>query len=191
VTEDESQGPGQTTMRLVDTLPEWAMGAEVSGLLGPLKEGARTRQPRSRRRTPTGRPERFSVEQVRLAVTRSDGCLRAVAHALRCSRSTVQNYFRRYPDLYTEAVQAREGMLDEAEGQLYKLVRAGNLGAICFLLKTQGKSRGYTERPERPVPQHDLSRLTDEELLVLGPILTKLNGPAPTGWAPPPDTTNL
>jgi hypothetical protein len=188
--EVESHGPEEPTMHRVDTLPELEMGAGVSDLLGSLQKGTRTTQPRSRRRAPGGRPQRFSIEQVRLAVTRSDGCLRAVAHSLRCSRGTVQNYLRRYPDLYAEAVQARQGMLDEAEGQLYKLVRAGNLGAICFLLKKQGKGRGYTERPEPPVPQHDLSRLTDEELLVLGPILTKLNGPAPTGWAPLPGRTN-
>ena len=29
-----------------------------------------------------------------------------------------------------------------------KLIRAGNLTAIIFFLKTQGKSRGYSERSE-------------------------------------------
>ena len=31
---------------------------------------------------------------------------------------------------------------------MWDLVLAGNLGAIIFFLKTQGKERGYTERQE-------------------------------------------
>ena len=33
-------------------------------------------------------------------------------------------------------------------GQLHRLVRDGNLGAVIFYLKTQHKIRGYTERIE-------------------------------------------
>ena len=39
-------------------------------------------------------------------------------------------------------------MADEAVGQLHRLVRDGNLGAVIFYLKTQAKSRGFTERIE-------------------------------------------
>ena len=44
--------------------------------------------------------------------------------------------------------EARESALDEAESELMKLIRAGNLTAIIFFLKTQGKSRGYSERSD-------------------------------------------
>ena len=39
--------------------------------------------------------------------------------------------------------------MDEAVGQLHKLVRDGNLGATIFYLKTQAKGRGFTERIEQ------------------------------------------
>jgi len=108
---------------------------------------------------------------VRLALLKHDGCLHLTAKTLDCARSTVQEYCYRYPELQAEAVQARESVLDEAEFQLYKKVRDGDFSAICFMLKIQGKSRGYVERFEPVVVQHDLSRLTDEEMLVLGPVL--------------------
>lgn len=42
-----------------------------------------------------------------------------------------------------------EEHLDEAEEQLIKLVRKGNLGAVIFLLKTRGQKRGYIETQNR------------------------------------------
>jgi hypothetical protein len=44
--------------------------------------------------------------------------------------------------------QSRESMLDNAESKLYSEVLAGNMTALIFFLKTQGKSRGYCERQE-------------------------------------------
>jgi hypothetical protein len=39
-------------------------------------------------------------------------------------------------------------MLDNAETALYDDALNGNTTALIFFLKTQGKSRGYTERQE-------------------------------------------
>ena len=57
----------------------------------------------------------------------------------------------RYPDLKDVLVEAREGALDLAESKLIKLIKEGNLTAIIFFLKTQGKHRGYVERQELEV----------------------------------------
>jgi hypothetical protein len=59
----------------------------------------------------------------------------------------VYNYIERYK-LQEVLDQAREKMGDEAVGQLHRLVRDGNLGAVIFYLKTQHKVRGFTERIE-------------------------------------------
>ena len=39
-------------------------------------------------------------------------------------------------------------MLDNTESALYVAALRGEAWAVCFLLKTQGKSRGYVERAE-------------------------------------------
>ena len=43
---------------------------------------------------------------------------------------------------------ARESSVDLAESELMKAIRAGNMTAIIFFLKTQGRSRGYVERSD-------------------------------------------
>jgi len=47
---------------------------------------------------------------------------------------------------------ARESMLDIGEQSLYTKVEAGDIAALIFFLKTQGKNRGYTERQETTGP---------------------------------------
>ena len=42
--------------------------------------------------------------------------------------------------------EARESSVDLAESKLIEAIKNGNLTAIIFFLKTQGKSRGYVER---------------------------------------------
>jgi hypothetical protein len=140
----------------------------------------------SRGRDDEGRPQRFTVAQVRAAIVRHDGCLAQVARALRCSRSIVQDYCLRFPELYVAQVHAREGMIDEAEAQLFKRVKEGDLRAIRFLLTTQGKQRGYVERAKPLDNPYDMSRLSDAELLALGPLLAKLSGRAGSNGAPTP-----
>ena len=42
----------------------------------------------------------------------------------------------------------REGFIDFAEMQLFKLIQMGHAPSIYFYLKTKGKHRGYVERKE-------------------------------------------
>ncbi len=50
---------------------------------------------------------------------------------------------------YKEKIQAiEEGMIDFAEGMLYKNMKEGKESSILFFLKTRGKKRGYTEKTE-------------------------------------------
>ena len=96
---------------------------------------------------PKGRPIKCTPVQVSDALRASDGNLTAAATKLGVTRQGVYDYIERYK-LQDVLDQSREKMADEAVGQLHRLVRDGNLGAVIFYLKTQAKSRGYTERIE-------------------------------------------
>ena len=116
-------------------------------------------------------PQRFTQKQVREAVIEAGGILTAAARNLDCARCTVYEYIERYPPLKDVLSEAREGSLDLAESKLMEAIDAGNLTAIIFFLKTQGKSRGYVERS-----QHDLiSGTSDGEPLE---VTFKINGRA-------------
>ena len=79
-------------------------------------------------RNPKGRPPKNTPAQVTEALLKADGNLTAAAAKLGVSRQGVYEYIKRY-DLQHVLDQARENMVDEAVGQLHKLVRDGNLGA--------------------------------------------------------------
>tara|TARA_R110002033_G_scaffold76393_1_gene128076 strand:- start:691 stop:1134 length:444 start_codon:yes stop_codon:yes gene_type:complete len=96
---------------------------------------------------PRGRPIKCTPVQVSDALLASDGNLTAAATKLGVTRQGVYDYIDRYK-LQDVLDQSREKMGDEAVGQLHRLVRDGNLGAIIFYLKTQHKVRGFTERIE-------------------------------------------
>ncbi len=98
-------------------------------------------------RNPKGRPVKCTAEQVTAALITCDGNLTAAVDKLGVVRTVVYDYIERYK-LQEVLDQSREKMADEAVGQLHRLVRDGNLGAVIFYLKTQAKSRGFTERIE-------------------------------------------
>lgn len=89
-----------------------------------------------------------TAEQVIDAIRNNNGLLAAAAQDLGVTRTTVYRYVNNYPTIKKALDEARDTVIDEAEGQLYKAVRRGNITAIMFLLKTVGKARGYVERLE-------------------------------------------
>lgn len=91
---------------------------------------------------------RFTVEQVADALTKSHGFLSGAAKALGCTRRTITNYLNRHESLRRHVDELREQRLDFAEGVLMRLIKEGNVAAVIFFLKTQGRNRGYTERFE-------------------------------------------
>ena len=104
----------------------------------------------------------FTVEEMAKALTESRGFKTVAARRLGCDWHTVDNYCKKHPELDDVLQQAHESALDQAEVALHSLISPPrdaegnykwppNLGAICFFLKCQGKSRGYIERVE-----HDL-----------------------------------
>lgn len=97
------------------------------------------------------RSEKFTAEQVIEAIRLSNGIISAAAKALGCNRATVAAYIERYPTIAAAHQEARETTLDIVENELMKQIKSGNITAIIFYLKTQGKHRGYVERQEHDV----------------------------------------
>ena len=90
----------------------------------------------------------YTVEQIENALKAKAGNIAAAADALGASRSTIYRHIQNSPTLAQSLVDYRESLVDIAESALRKGVIDGNMTAIIFTLKTQGKSRGYVERQE-------------------------------------------
>lgn len=86
---------------------------------------------------------------VKAALVTHMGNLTDAARHLGCARKTIYEAIARWPDLQDVRDEAWNELGDEAEGQLTRLIRMGNLGAVIFYLKTQHKARGYVERVEQ------------------------------------------
>jgi|SRR3989304_9148352 len=90
-------------------------------------------------------PKKETIKEVLEA---SGGFITIASRKLNCHYSTLYRYLQRNVSVRSYLRQIRESYLDLAEAELIKLVKAGNLGAICFYLKCQGKERGWYERQE-------------------------------------------
>src|ERR1051325_11199365 len=82
-------------------------------------------------------------------ITKKNGNISAVAKSVKLSRFTVHKKIKASKYLQQAVEDAREKMLDDAEDKLGLSVRKGEAWAVCFVLKTQGKKRGYVERIEQ------------------------------------------
>lgn len=92
--------------------------------------------------------QRYTANQIIEALERNGGFLTQTAKALQCTIQTVQNYIRRDKKIGDAYYQIRETYIDLAESQLIKAVKNGEAWSIAFLLKCQGKHRGWVERQE-------------------------------------------
>ena len=86
------------------------------------------------------------LEPVKELLERTGGNLSEVARQLGVARITVYRWCTQIPELTAAVHQSREAFVDEMEELLIDQARKGNIAAIIFGLKTQGKARGYIER---------------------------------------------
>lgn len=110
--------------------------------------------------------KRYTKEQVSTALTDANGFVTIAAKNLRCQTCTVNEYIKRFPELKAVLDDARAATLDVAESQLMKLIEQGNVTAIIFFLKTQGRTRGYQEKiiQETTNIDFDFNLFSDDEL---------------------------
>jgi hypothetical protein len=107
----------------------------------------------------------LKAEQVIKRIKEVNGNLAAVARSMGIARMTLYRYMEAHPTIKAALDDARETMLDNAESVLYKKVLDGSTQELLFFLRTQGKSRGYTEKSEVKHSGHiDVSELSDDEL---------------------------
>lgn len=65
------------------------------------------------------------------------------ARRLGVSRTAIRKRVKKSPEISALVEDFREGQLDKAEAALFRAVERGNIRAICFVLRTLGKDRGY------------------------------------------------
>jgi hypothetical protein len=89
-----------------------------------------------------------TAQRIIKALGECNGLLTLVGKKAGVSYTTVKRYALELPTVRQAVDDAKEYMLDYAEGKLFQKIRDGDTAAIFFYLKTQGKSRGYVERSE-------------------------------------------
>lgn len=108
-----------------------------------------TTTPKRRRHGPLPRVDKDTVAK---ALRAHAGNMSAAAKGLKLARVTVWKYVRRSKELQELVEELTEEKVDLAEGALVKLLKnpkhTGHTQAVLFVLKTQGRKRGYTDRTE-------------------------------------------
>ena len=95
-----------------------------------------------------GKKREQTAVRIIKALKETSGLLTMAAAKSGIGYRTVCRYVAEYPSVKEAAQDAKEAMLDFAEGKLYQKIKAGDNTCIIFYLKTQGKARGYIERQE-------------------------------------------
>jgi len=102
-------------------------------------------------------------------------------------RQTFYNYYNDDPSFAKKVDELKNVALDYAESHLFKNMQDGKEASVIFYLKTQGKGRGYIEKvqnehtgsnggPIQFADTIDLSKLTDQELITLKTMQSKIAG---------------
>jgi hypothetical protein len=106
------------------------------------KRGEKSLQPRA------GVPltKTISVEEVGKLINQEHGNLSRVADIIGTTRGTVRRLCDNNPDLLELLKQARERQLDQLEQSVFdRAIESNDTTLQLFLLKTQGRSRGYDQ----------------------------------------------
>lgn len=91
---------------------------------------------------------RYKNDVIEEALRACDGKVSLAAERLGCAQSTIYSRIENSPKLREVVEESRTALVDLAETKLREAVEAGQIAAICFVLKCQGKSRGWIERQE-------------------------------------------
>ena len=88
----------------------------------------------------------ISIAQIEEALRASGGFTSSAAKTLGVTTSAISHRVKSSVRLQTTLAEIKDKFLDLAESELLKKINQGDLGAICFYLKCQGKHRGYVEK---------------------------------------------
>ena len=86
--------------------------------------------------------DRYTSQQVADALTQAKGFVSVAARNLGCTDQTVRNYIERYAACKQAVTDAREAMIDYAEGNPNRNTNKKGRGWIRFSLKRQQRGGG-------------------------------------------------
>lgn len=98
--------------------------------------------------TPKKPGRRVSEEEITVLLTKHFGNISHVARLLGVDRSTLHLRINKSAKLQQIVMDARERMVDDAESALHAAILQRDGWAVCFTLKTIGRTRGYIEKQE-------------------------------------------
>ena len=113
-----------------------------------------------------GAKYKFRNSEVKKLLHKHEGNISEVARELKVARSSVYRRMKKFPELQKVHDQEKERMLDRVEAAMYREALAGNITALIFTLKTQGRHRGWNERQELSIDsrvEHHGSNVKDPE----------------------------
>ena len=90
--------------------------------------------------------KKVTIEQLEQALKAHGGWQTQAAKALGISFQAVSKRVNQSERLQQVVAEVKAQYLDLAESRLMQKIKDGDLGAICFYLKCQGKERGYVEK---------------------------------------------
>ena len=91
---------------------------------------------------------RWTDDELIAGLKSAGGMVHLAARQLGCAPTVIYRRLKRSERLREVLEDQREEFLDIAEASLKRKVIDGEGWAVCFTLKTLGKSRGYVERKE-------------------------------------------
>lgn len=91
---------------------------------------------------------KFKPADIAAAVVKHRGDMASAADEVGCAVRTIYNYKDEYPEVADAIDESRKRTHSYVRGKLLELIDAGNVAAIIFYLKTQGKDEGWVERTE-------------------------------------------
>lgn len=86
------------------------------------------------------------------ALEQHGGLVTHAARSLKCSYRVLRKYLDKNASVQKALDAIKLANVERAERKLRDLVEAGNLGAICFTLKCQGRDRGWIENTDINLP---------------------------------------
>ena len=89
---------------------------------------------------------KFTIEEVKEALIKSNGFHSTAAAKLGCDLKTIQNYINRSEILQTTQRDLKHKRDDIVENAIMKGITEGNTSLIIFYAKTQMRDRGYSEK---------------------------------------------
>ena len=95
-----------------------------------------------------GNRNKYSAQAIIEALEQTKGNIAHAARLLGCARATVYKYVNTHVTVKNALEDQRETRIDFVENKLMQQIEDGNVTAMIFFLKTQGKKRGWVERQE-------------------------------------------